>query len=392
MVYLIKSRESTDVYDSWLCGGALVTTTQILTSAACIIEIDNIYAIAGYRKYVNGRDIDRDNCTRLKKQRVVKIRVPREHIANYKGYTNSTQWMTLDIGVATVEKPYDFDDVSFKIYCSYIPTTIPINYNTHVDEKVGTNVVALGWGRDRGSITRDLVDRNSDTLREASIKIKEKEYCIQKFRGNALSGIIEKYMICAHGKGLLDGEGLIIEDSDKKSQKNCDELRSLTDRYDECLEDSVNPSFRSIKEVLNGTVGDLQKKNATHLNTPKPEVVVSRRQGICQNDHGGPLIAWVGSTELLIGVAVNSLYDVNFDCVGPYLFTSTSVAGQIVRCLLASEDLTRRNCPEAEIDGYNIFEEYVHSPQNGLIARTNVAPFPPSNENDSFSSIEVITL
>lgn len=75
-----------------------------------------------------------------------------EHIANYKDYTNSTQWMTLDIGVATVEKPYDFDDVSFKIYCSYIPTTIPINYNTHVDEKVGTNVVALGWGRDRGSI------------------------------------------------------------------------------------------------------------------------------------------------------------------------------------------------------------------------------------------------
>lgn len=73
----MKSPESTDVYDSWLCGGALVTSTQILTSAACIVDIDNIYAIAGYRKYINGLDMDKDNCTKLKRKKIVKIRVPR---------------------------------------------------------------------------------------------------------------------------------------------------------------------------------------------------------------------------------------------------------------------------------------------------------------------------
>ncbi|CAH0597749.1 unnamed protein product [Chrysodeixis includens] len=323
------------------------------------------------------------------------LRLFDEHIAHVEDYTNTTQWMALDIGVATVEKPYDFEDISFKIYCSYVPTTIQINYNTHLDDMVGTNVVALGWGRDRGGMATDVVDRNSDTLREASMKIKEKEYCIKKFQGNAVTEMIEKYMICAHGKGLLDGEGFFIEDNtDKKSDKcvGSAKRRTIGGELDECLDDNNRRRFRSVKAVENNTVRieenkDLQKikrQNATKL---KPGQA-TRRQGICQNDHGGPLITWVGSTELLIGVAVNSLYDENFECVGPYLFTSTSVAGQIVRCLLANEQQTLRNCQEAENEGYVIFEQYVHRTEGGVMARSNVAPQPVYLLSSNYSGVQ----
>uniref|UniRef100_A0A2H1WWT8 SFRICE_015728 n=1 Tax=Spodoptera frugiperda TaxID=7108 RepID=A0A2H1WWT8_SPOFR len=355
------------MYDSWLCGGALVTTTQILTSAACIIELDNIYAIAGYRKYVSGMDLDKDNCTRIKKQKIVKIRVPREHLAHVHEYKNTTRWMSLDIGVATVEKPYNFADMSFRVYCSYVPAAIEINYNANVDSKIGTSVVALGWGRDRGSKTHDLVDRNSETLREVSTTIRDRQECIEQFKGNGLTETIEKYMICTNGKGMLDAEGYIIENTEEKAYNKCVNMRR-------------------------------QGQMADDLNFDE------------ENDHGGPLITWVGTTELLVGIAVNSLYDADYNCIGPYLFISTAAAGEIIKCLLTDnkEGSTRKNCPADMLDGYEVLEHSVDSdparrlrtlmeepqttettPKNHPALRTNDADV---NADDDFPDIEVVSI
>ncbi|XP_022827630.1 uncharacterized protein LOC111357246 [Spodoptera litura] len=370
MVYLVKVHESKEMYDSWLCGGALVTTTQILTSAACIIDLDNIYAIAGYRKYVSGMDLDTDNCTRMKKQKVVKIRVPREHLAHVHEYKNTTQWMTLDIGVATVEEPYNFEDMSFRVYCSYAPAAIEINYNLNVDTKIGSSVVALGWGRDRGSKTQDLVDRNSETLREVSTTLRDKQECIEQFKGNGLTEMIEKYMICTNGKGALDAEGYIIENADEKAYNKCLNMRrqvQVSDDFnfdEECNNfDSINfaNTRKSNSDNIEVTLNDTRRIKGN--NDKKGTSQQSRRQGICQNDHGGPLITWVGTTELLIGVAVNSLYDSDYNCIGPYLFISTAAAGDIIKCLLtdSNESSARKNCPAEILDDFDILEQSVDS-------------------------------
>lgn len=76
-VYFVKSPYSKADYDSWLCGGALVSPTQILTAAACLVEMNRIYAIAGYKKYVSDKAINDDACTKKRKQKVIKIYVPK---------------------------------------------------------------------------------------------------------------------------------------------------------------------------------------------------------------------------------------------------------------------------------------------------------------------------
>lgn len=58
-----------------------------------------------------------------------------------------------------------------------------------------------------------------------------------------------------------------------------------------------------------------------------------------QNDHGGPLITWVGSQEVLIGAASVFLVKNNSMCTGPYLYTSTQCNGAFLGCILGEEDL-----------------------------------------------------
>lgn len=75
-VYLVKAPVSDKIYDAWVCGGALVSTLFIVTSAACVDDVEFMYAIAGYKKYVKDIDIERDSCTRTKKKKVVYTCIP----------------------------------------------------------------------------------------------------------------------------------------------------------------------------------------------------------------------------------------------------------------------------------------------------------------------------
>ena len=67
---------SAKVYDAWVCGGALVSTLFIVTSAACVDDVEFMYAIAGYNKYVKDKDIESDSCTSVKKKKVVYTCIP----------------------------------------------------------------------------------------------------------------------------------------------------------------------------------------------------------------------------------------------------------------------------------------------------------------------------
>lgn len=58
-------------YDFWLCGGALVTSEYVVTSAACIKDVDYLYVIAGYNKYVTDAELETDQCTSKMKKKVI---------------------------------------------------------------------------------------------------------------------------------------------------------------------------------------------------------------------------------------------------------------------------------------------------------------------------------
>lgn len=68
---MVKASISPRNYDTWLCGGAIVSREFIITSAACVEDVEFLYAIAGYRKYVTDANIETDPCTKEKKKKVI---------------------------------------------------------------------------------------------------------------------------------------------------------------------------------------------------------------------------------------------------------------------------------------------------------------------------------
>lgn len=70
-VYLVKAPISENGYDFWLCGGALVTSDFVVTSAACIKDVEYLYVVAGYKKYITDEEIETDPCTSKMKKKVI---------------------------------------------------------------------------------------------------------------------------------------------------------------------------------------------------------------------------------------------------------------------------------------------------------------------------------
>ncbi|XP_068625406.1 uncharacterized protein [Battus philenor] len=80
-----------------------------------------------------------------------------------------------------------------------------------------------------------------------------------------------------------------------------------------------------------------------------------------QNDHGGPLVTWVGGREYVIGVA--SVFRVNADsqCEGPYLYTSTQCNGAFISCVIKPK--SRRYDPICDLPpkerGFDMVHKYI---------------------------------
>ncbi|XP_063834644.1 uncharacterized protein LOC135083832 isoform X2 [Ostrinia nubilalis] len=344
MVYLLKSEKSNmNLYDSWLCGGAIVSPTFILTSAACLSDVTYLYAIAGYDKYVKSEDLDSDPCTRERKQKIVKTCIPQRYKFSYGNFV----WTNIDIGLAIVEKPYDFNDITYRAHCSYVPGPIRINFSP-LTQINGTDVYVYGWGHALKIRTSgDYQDYNQEYLQVTTSRIVEKSYCLTYFKN--LTDIINNFMICCTGTAYVFTNGTMDAPistynngcTRRNANGNCDKPDYLN--YDYGFDSRRNANF---------TV-DKTSHNSTDL---KGEIV--RRQGvICQNDHGGPLVAWVGSEELVLGVASTSLHSQKLHCIPPHLYTSTQCTSLFLKCALKDPSASRKSCDEmGKIAGYEIHE------------------------------------
>ncbi|XP_013145465.1 PREDICTED: uncharacterized protein LOC106108751 [Papilio polytes] len=122
-------------------------------------------------------------------------------------YANVEKWSAIDIGVAKVDGEFDFS----KGDCSFRPQAIGINYDPKY-QAPGVDAIVLGWGhksvwKQPGDETR-LVQKNLDY---APVTIINKKKCKEGYKDIPdLQVVIEKYMICTHGKGNLDSGGNII--------------------------------------------------------------------------------------------------------------------------------------------------------------------------------------
>ncbi|XP_050554167.1 uncharacterized protein LOC118270715 [Spodoptera frugiperda] len=356
MVYLVNSQYSANQPDSWLCGGVIISPTQILTAAACLTEVTHIYAIAGYKKYVSGNNIDKDECTRTRKQRIVKVIV-------YKDY-NATLWVKFDIGIGIVEKPYNFFDTSYRTVCSYEPQAISINYDIEVETANSFGLV-LGWGAAKPKGPEINSDTNSVYLMEAYTVLTNKSLC-----RNQIPASLEYYFLCTQRlpERPKQRTGAAVTTQNSVTPDKCDYTNFNLSLAVECLE-MVEVSFnRKANEYqatytakLNETQLNHLKENQTAIR--KDIIQVSQLGGICQNDHGGPLITTTGDKEMVMGIALNSVYNQAYQCMGPYLFLSTARSSVLLKCLLSSDEETRQVCKSMK---YEIKEHDVIWPNTNI--------------------------
>ncbi|KAJ8715580.1 hypothetical protein PYW07_010062 [Mythimna separata] len=309
LVYFVKSAYSEVENDGWLCAGAIVSPSQILTAAACLVEVDRIYAIAGSKKYINGRDIEKDKCANTWKKKVVKISVPKEYATST---AKEVEWMNVDIGVATVHEPYKFNDESYLTHCSYAPNNIKINFDKY-NEQENVRAIALGWGGKQVKNIKviEKAEGKPKLLQEATTTIIKKTFCSKLKNGS--TELVNQYLLCASGNGFL-GE------NDDESISNS--------TYEEQPTDATKNMNES---------NEMSSRKSTLLVT-------------CQNDHGGPLTTWIGAEEVILGVALNGICNPNFDCVGPRIYVSTAATAKIIKCLLETNETKRKICNDQIVD------------------------------------------
>ncbi|KAJ8709667.1 hypothetical protein PYW08_009671 [Mythimna loreyi] len=402
VVYLVKASISPKFYSGWLCGGALVSSSLIVTSAACVTDVIHLYAVAGYSKYVKEEEINKNVCTKEKKKKVVLICVPQQYEFSYQ---NQAKWTFMDIAVVKVESPYNFNDESFTEICSYIPAPITINYDSKYQEP-GIDAILLGWGHyDKYRQHPNIQNYNKVDMHYATTLIIDKATCKNAYNiYEGMDKVIDTYMICTDGVGNLDenGEMLIkpLPTAQGCSQKqlllgkmqqlpcdkvheNVNEIENENENENEYLDDEQVLLSRKLRRPANVTNND-SAQNSTKINkrnnsvTDANSTIVSslpqknkktvlkgtptRRNGICQNDHGGPLVTWVGAHEALIGVASAYKITKTFDCVGPYLFTSTQCSGAFLDCVIREDNAPtgrREICANLTQMGYKVHERNI---------------------------------
>uniref|UniRef100_A0A2H1W4V6 SFRICE_005933 n=1 Tax=Spodoptera frugiperda TaxID=7108 RepID=A0A2H1W4V6_SPOFR len=329
LVYFVKSQFSKVEDDAWICAGAIVSPTQILTAAACLVDVDRIYAIAGYKKYVHGSDIENDECTKRWKKKIVKVSVPKEYnMATDK----QPDWMNIDLGVATVDEPYNFTDI-YPSNCSYEPQSITINYDKK-NELENIRATALGWGGIKDRQPKELTkpQKKPQILKEASTIIINKTVCIDLIKGNVSKEVLNEYILCASGNGMVIDEG---EETSVDTRPYAPDECPYNSSESGCGDAYYEELRRRQNEKINATIEqpELHRNSNNKTNSRRTPLIET-----CQNDHGGPLTTWIGTEEMVLGVALNGISNPNFDCVGPRIYVSTAETAKIIKCLLETNE------------------------------------------------------
>ncbi|XP_026323001.1 uncharacterized protein LOC113232473 [Hyposmocoma kahamanoa] len=304
-----------------------------------------MYAIAGTGHYYTTETIHHDNCANKLKKKVVLTCVPKHY--NF-SYDKIEKWAYIDIAAVKVESPYDFTLTEPIPECrdspeqkTWVPNKIKINFEVKY-QNPGNDALILGWGHtSKWRAADDPHDYNSKFLQYGSTLIQNKTNCKNYYRNLPhLQATIDKYMICTLMAGNIDDDGELIF-TQKPDADGCSDEDKMTgtcklERSDEEFRKTQPPLPISISPVhgFGDVTVNLRRSIQNNTHTRRITRTIKRRSGICQNDHGGPLITWVGSHEVLIGVASVFRISNKSECIGPYLYTSTQCNGQFLQCVI----------------------------------------------------------
>ncbi|XP_037876668.1 uncharacterized protein LOC105841781 [Bombyx mori] len=288
------------------------------------------------------------------KKKVILTCVPKSYELDY---LKIIKWSWIDIAIVKVESEYDFNDEKYTQLCSYKPAIIDVNYARKYQEP-GTDALVLGWGhKEKWRKPEDVSNYNQDTLNYAPIMLQNKEKCTEAYKDiERMNILIDNYMICADGKGNINAKGEQI----LKGKPEADGCATNPENLKGILDDSCEKPFQNKDPsiVLLNARKNNSDDNISQLDTRRND---DGATGICQNDHGGPLVTWVGTHEVLIGVASVFRVDSNSQCTGPYLFTSTECNGAFIGCIL-NQTVARRTgvCDQSPIErGFDIIEKSI---------------------------------
>ncbi|XP_053619819.1 uncharacterized protein LOC128680597 isoform X2 [Plodia interpunctella] len=308
------------VDNDWLCGGTIIHERYILTSAACIEDVQQFYVVSGTHRYVSPTDKDNECINNGAKKAVWKC-VPKSYVFDGKDFENIL-WMANDIAVVKVE-----DDFNFKRRirgCDFIPQKIAFNNVSEELEKPGTTASIAGWGSmekfSSGNSPAGRQGVNSPTLQEAEVVLLSKRHCKKRWDPR-YHHIIDENMICAK-----DGsDSNVMSEVCSEQEVNCKELVYSDE------EDNDNAERRVLEPK------DLVVHYPQHVN-----VNDSRRAmdagGFCENDHGGPLVVGQGKSAKVVGVISACMtQEISKKCYGPFLYTSVWKNRHLINCAIDKE-------------------------------------------------------
>ena len=100
MVYLKLPRNNakSTSYRKWLCGGVIIHDEYVLTSAACIEDVEHFYVVSGTYKYADEDDRYNNPCIKNGGKKAIWKCVPKNYV--FDGHENDNiRWMNNDIAV-----------------------------------------------------------------------------------------------------------------------------------------------------------------------------------------------------------------------------------------------------------------------------------------------------
>ncbi|KAJ2940582.1 hypothetical protein O0L34_g6522 [Tuta absoluta] len=327
---LPTSNDRSRVYKKWLCGGVIIHEDYIMTSAACIEDVEHFYVVSGQYRYADIDDRYNNPCIKNGAKKAIWKCVPKNYV--FDGHENDNiRWMNNDIAVVRVEDGFDF---TRRVRgCSFIPKPVCFNNQSLTLENPGTVASVAGWGTvekynqwvNRRSDGRRYQE-NQENLLEAAVEIITKQRCKNRW-GARYHNIIENYMICTKDIGqtmseICSEKYVECQDIDYYEGDEDEGRRTLkTDKVPTNL--MMHSAYHNETALLNGT----RRQKTNHHNQIDG--------GFCENDHGGPLVYGSGVNSIVIGVISACLVKERSNkCYGPFLYTSVYKNRQFISCSL----------------------------------------------------------
>ncbi|KAI5639402.1 trypsin domain-containing protein [Phthorimaea operculella] len=318
-------------YKKWLCGGVIVHEEYIMTSAACIEDVEHFYVVSGTYKYADDDDRYNNPCIKNGAKKAIWKCVPKNYV--FDGHENDNiRWMNNDIAIVKVEEGFDF---TRRVRgCSFIPKPVCYNNQSLTLENAGNVASVAGWGTTEKY--NEWVNRRSDgrryqenqeTLLEAAVEIISKQRCKNRW-GSRYHNIIDNYMICTKDIGQTMSEIC------SEKYVECQDIN-----YYDGDEDEGRRQMKTDKVPVNLMVHSAYHNETMLLNGTRRQRPTNHHNqidgGFCENDHGGPLVHGSGVSSIVIGVISACLVKERSNkCYGPFLYTSVYKNRQFISCSL----------------------------------------------------------